>query len=476
MSGNKLIKNTTIYAMGDIIPRLIGFISLPILTLYLSPADYGIVNYVNTLNTFLLALGFLSLNTYFLVFFYRCNSSEEQKKLLGNLSTFIILLNTIIVGVLLFFGSYLFDALGSNIDFYPYLVIAIFINYFNLFSILPSALFRVLEKPMPLTILNISRGIVAFVLTLILVIFFDYTALGVLYANLIVNFVFAFIFMYMIRNHIIWNLELKQIKSALAFSLPLVPGSIAYYLTTISDRILIDRYLSLAELGIYGIAATIALILNIFSFGAYKAFEPYIFKNWGSDQFLSVFQNIRNNFVYVLLIGVLLLGVFAKEFFFLMTDAKFHEAYVYVPLIIIGVYSSSIGLLYGTIITARGKTKINSLIVIVGASISVTLNVLYLPKYGLYTAAIVSSLAMTVMLVISVWYAKLKISHIKPFISSILVAATIYITVYQMQIEQILLSLLFKSIVLVVVLSLVSLILSVNPFKIIKVFIGNKKK
>jgi O-antigen/teichoic acid export membrane protein len=476
MSGNKLIKNTTIYAMGDIIPRLIGFISLPILTQYLSPTDYGIVNYVNTLNTFLLALGFLSLNTYFLVFYYRCKSNEEQKRLLGNLSTFIILLNSLIVVFLLFFGKYLFDALGSNIDFYPYIVIAVFINYFNLFSILPSALFRVLEKPMPLTVLNISRGIVAFALTLILVIFYDYTALGVLYANLIVNFVFAFIFIYMIRNHIVWNLNFKKIKEALAFSLPLVPGAIAYYLTTISDRILIDKYLSLSDLGIYGIAATIALILNIFSFGAYKAFEPYIFKNWGSDQFVSVFQHIRNNFVYVLLIGVLLLSIFAKEFFFLMTDEQFHEAYIYVPMIIIGVYSSSIGLLYGTIITARERTKINSLIVIIGATISVTLNVLFLPRYGLFSAAIVSSLAMTVMLVISVWYAKIKISHIKPFISSILVAATIYVMVYLIQIEQILLSIALKSFVLIVVLSLVSLILSVNPFKIIKVFVGNEKK
>ena len=379
MSGNKLIKNTTIYALGDIVPRLIGFISLPILTRYLTPSDYGIVNYVNTLNTFLLALGFLSVNTYFLVFYYRCKTSEEQKKLLGNLSAFVILLNSVIVIILLFFGKYFFNALGSNIDFYPYIVIAILTNFFNLFSILPAALFRVLEKPMPLTILNVSRGVIAFILTLILVIYFDYTALGVLYANLIVNFVFAFVFLYMVRNHVIWNLHFKQIKKVLAFTLPLVPGSIAYYLTTISDRILIDKYLSLNDLGIYSVAATLALILNIFSFGAYKAFEPFIFKNWGSDKFISIFENIRNSFVYVLLIGVLCLSVFSKEFFLLMTDIKFHGAYWYVPMIIIGVYSSSLSMLYGTIITAKGKTKINSLVSIIGATISVTF------KYHIFT-------------------------------------------------------------------------------------------
>jgi len=471
MSRNTLIKNTSIYALGDIIPRLIGFISLPILTRYLTPSDYGIVNYVNTLNTFLLALGFLSVNTYFLVFYYRCKSPEEQKKLLGNLSSFIILFNALIVIILLFFGQHFFSALGSQIDFYPYIIIAVFINFFNLFSVLPSALFRVLEKPLPLTILNISRGVIAFALTLVLVICYDYTALGVLYANLIVNFVFAFIFMYMIRDHMVWNLNVKQIKEALKFSLPLVPGAISYYLATISDRILIDKYLSLSDLGIYGIAATIALILNIFSFGAYKAFEPYIFKNWGNKQFLSVFQNIRNSFVYVLLVGVLLLSLFAKEFFLLMTDVEFHSAYKYVPMIIIGVYSSSLSLLYGTIITAKGKTKINSMIVIIGAVISVSLNVLFLPKYGLITAAVVSSFAMTVMLLICIWYSKIKISHYRPIFSALLVAISVYVLVYVVNIESIIISIALKSAVLILVIVGISVILSIHPIKMIKGFI-----
>jgi O-antigen/teichoic acid export membrane protein len=471
MSRNTLIKNTTIYALGDIIPRLIGFISLPILTRYLSPADYGIVNYVNTLNTFLLALGFLSVNTYFLVFYYRSKSEEERKKLLGNLSVFIILFNAVLVIILLFFGEYFFSALGSKIEFYPYLIIAIFTNFFNLFSILPSALFRALEKPLPLTILNISRGIIAFALTLVLVIHFDYTALGVLYANLIVNFIFAFVFMYMIRHHIIWNLNLIQLREALAFSLPLVPGAIAYYLTTISDRILIDKYLSISDLGIYGIAATIALILNIFSFGAYKAFEPYIFKNWGSDQFEGVFLNVRNSYVYVLLIGALLLSVFAKEFFFLLTDVQFHGAYIYVPMIIIGVYSSSLSLLYGTIITAKGKTKINSMIVIIGATISVTLNIIFLPKYGLITAALVSSFAMTVMLFICMWYSKIKISHYRPLLSFIIATLSTYILVYWVNIDNLLLSIALKSVVLLAILVGISIILSIHPIKMIKDFI-----
>ena len=160
---------------------------------------------------YLLAIGFLSINTYFLVHYYRCRTKEEKKKLLGNLSSFVILVNIGIVLVLILFGEYFFNALGSKIPFYPYIVIAILTNFFNLFSILPAALFRVIEKPLPLTILNILIGVIALILSLVLVIQFEYTALDVLYANLIVNFIFAFVFLFMVRHHIIWNINLPQI-------------------------------------------------------------------------------------------------------------------------------------------------------------------------------------------------------------------------------------------------------------------------
>ncbi|AXB55380.1 lipopolysaccharide biosynthesis protein [Flavobacterium fluviale] len=465
--GKNLIKNTTIYALGDIVPRILGFISFPILTRYLSPADYGIVNYVSTLTTFLLAFGFLCINTYYLVFYYRCKDSIEQKKLLGNLSSFVILFNFFLVVLSLLFGKSLFSLLGSKISFFPYILIGVLTNFFSIFGVLPSALYRLLEKPLLLTLLTISKGLLILILTLVLVIYYDYSAIGVLYANLLVNFIYAFIFIYISRNYIIWNLDFNKIKEALYFSLPLLPGSLAYYITTISDRVLIDRFLSLADLGIFSTAVTLALILNIFSYGAYKAFEPYLFKNWGSHGFLKIFESIRNAFIYVLLIGVLCLSVFSKEFFQIMSGAKFREAYLYVPLIIIGVYSSSISMLYGTVITAKGKTKINSLVSIVGATISISLNITLLPILGLLSAAIVSSLALTVELCILMWYSKLEVNHKKPLFSVIIVGLSTCFLVYFLRIDHILISIIVKFFSIIVVIIALSKVLGINPFKIV---------
>lgn len=462
----KLIKNTTIYAIGDIVPRFLNFISFPILTRYLIPSDYGIINYVNALTTFLMAFGFLCTNTYYLVHYYRCDSVAEQKKLLGNIFTFVIGFNVFIVFVFLLLGNYISHLTANKISFYPYILIALLFNFFNIFAVLPSALYRLLEKPALLTIINVTNGVITMVLTFVLVIHYKYAALGVLYANLIVSFIFSFIFIYTVKDYIIWNINFSQLKKVLVFSLPLFPGNIAYYITTLSDRILINKYLNLTDLGIYGTASTLSLILIVFSSGAYKAFEPLIFKKWGSADFEKTFESLRNGFIYILLIVVLCLSTFSREFFQIMTSDKFHSAYWYVPMIIVGVYSSSISMLYGTIITAKGKTKINSLINITGACISMGLNVLLLQRYGLIVAALVSSFSMTVMMSISISYAQLKIERIKPFLSILICAVAIYILVYRVNIHQIFLSILLKALVLSAVIGLISFILSINPFKL----------
>lgn len=55
-----------------------------------------------------------------------------------------------------------------------------------------------------------------------------------------------------------------------------------------------------------------------------------------------------------------------KRIFIIFSSKEFHESFYYVPMILVGVLASSMTLLYSTVITAREKTKISSIISIVG--------------------------------------------------------------------------------------------------------------
>ena len=45
---SELIKNTLILALGKVFTQLISFLLLPIYTIFLSPAEYGVVDLITT--------------------------------------------------------------------------------------------------------------------------------------------------------------------------------------------------------------------------------------------------------------------------------------------------------------------------------------------------------------------------------------------------------------------------------------------
>lgn len=457
-----------IYAVGDIAPRLLSFISFPILTSYLSPKEYGIVNYVNTVNLFLMAIGFLCLNTFYLVYYYRQPDDEARRKLLGNLSIFILGLNLVLTAILLLFGQRLLSNLDTHISFYPYLAIGLVTYLFNVPAVLPSALYRLQERPWPLTIINIIKGLILFGITLWFVVGLGFKAEGLLYAQMAVTIVFGIIFLWITLKNMTWHFDWRQIRFGLAFSLPLLPGSLSYLLTSMFDRILIEKYLNLSDLGIYSTASTIALILNIVSYGAYKAFEPYIFKNYGSATFESNFLRLRNAFFCVMLSGAMGLALFAKEFYQIFSQQEYHIAYIYVPIIIIGVFCGAMCMPYGTVVTARGKTKINSAITIVGGLFSVSMNVIFLRHFGIIAACITSSVTWFMIMSASVYFSKVRLSHLKPVCCFLITAATVALLVYAIDISQIWLSLVIKATVYISTVLLLFQVFGINTLEYIK--------
>lgn len=456
-----------IYAVGDIAPRLLSFITFPILTAYLSLDDYGIINYVNTIAVLLTTIGFLCLNTYYLVYYYKVGTVEQQKKLLGNLSIFVVGINLALALLLFGIGTVFPNVFSSKIDFFPYIALGIVTNFFNILAVLPSALYRVKENPLPLTALNVTKGVLTMVLTLVLVVKYQYTALGVLWANLVVSIVFGLIFLWVTLRNMTWHFDYKQIKTALKFSLPLLPGSLAYYFLSMSDRLFIERYLNLADLGTYSTAATLAMILSIITYGAYKAFEPHFFKIYGTNDFNPQFIKVQNAFILVTLFGAMGLSLFAKEFFQLFSSAAYQGVYYYVPMVEVGVVFAALGMLYGTIVTAREKTKINSIVTIVGGAISVLLNIVLLPYIGIVAACLASGVSLGVIMCLSAYFAKLKISFAKPILAFFIAAVFVWFGVYVIDVSNIWIAIVLKTVMLTVATFLIAVIFGLKLSKLL---------
>ncbi len=431
----KVIRNVSFYTIGAIIPKVIGFFLLPIFTRYLSPTEYGIINYTNSITIFLLAFTVLSLNTYLLRHLFDYEKEEDRKKLIGNVFLFITIINFIMLGAELVLFPKIILAFNIKVKFHPYFLLALINNFLSVFSVVPLIIYRYKGKAINFVVINATKSFIQVILSLILVIHFNMGVLGRYYGSLIANVIFLVIYILIIYKNTILNLNLPQIKRGLKFSLPLVPSTFLHIIVNVADRIILERYVPLAALGIYSVSYTLGTVLQIFAYSSYLAFEPIVFSKIGKVDFSKTIIKIRKYYLYIIFCLSFLYALFSKEILYMMASSKFSSGYKVIPIIIFATIFLSENYLFGTILIGNKKTKISLILNLIGAVINVIVNLLLIPIIGIYGAAVSTLTSYMVMFCLFYYYLNrhmgMKFLKINKDIISLLVGALLaYVFIY----------------------------------------------
>ena len=396
----KIVKNTLYYTIGEIVPRIISFFLLPIYTVYLTAIEYGINSYILAVMSFVLVFSTLSLNTFLLANYSREESEKVRREMVGSVFLFIIFFNIILVGLQIVLFPIIISYFNLNIPFYPYFLLAILINFFEAVSIIPLVIYRVKEDAKMFLKLNLSKTLLQFILIYVFVVFFEEGLEGSLNGRLLANVPFFFIYLFLIRRNAILKINTKIIRQALKFSLPLLPGGVSFLLITLSDRVIMERYITLDQIGIFSVAATLAFVLNIVIQALYKSFEPIIFREFTKIDFQDTNIKLYRFYLFAIFSTAFCISIFSKEFFQIATSGVFIEGYKIVPYLIISVVVSGINTYFGIIIIANKKTVLFSSVFMITAIINVMLNFLFIPLYGYYGAIFASIVSFLVAYII----------------------------------------------------------------------------
>ncbi len=394
---HKLIKSTVVYTLGELIPRLFSFAFLPIFTTYLSSSDYGIMSYTNSIMLFLYVLACLALNSFLLRKYYEFKTEYDRKRLIGNVSIVIIIFNVLILALAFLIGPQLSKYADLKVDFFPYFSLSILINFLEVFSIVPLVIFRIMEKPTQYVLLNVGKNVLPYLIIYYLLAYHHWGLMSFYYGRLFVNILFLIPLVYITYKHAKFDLSISLIKEGLKFSMPLMPGTIAYLLMSISDRIIMERYISLSMIGIYSIAFTLASGLGMFIQSGYRAFEPEIFKKYGEEDFSNFIEGLHRIFMFIVFSMAIAISIFSKEILQILTNGDFVNGHTLVPILIIGIVLTAENAILGSIAIAEKKTKLSMYSTLVGAMFSIAINIILIPYIGYFGAAIAYVVSFLVM-------------------------------------------------------------------------------
>jgi len=397
MSQSKIVKNTFFYAVGELLPKVVSLLLLPVYTRFLTPEDYGIISYTQTIITFLAVLGTFALNTYVLRFYFIHKDENERRTLFGTIQLFVVFLNVIILLMAFLVMPSIIDHYHIQVPWYPYFLLAFIINFLDCFSIIPMVVYRIRQEAVKFVILGLSRTILTVLLTLYLVVYLKSGLIGTFQAQLYVNVPYLFVYLVVMHKYARWQIKWQYIKEGLNFSAPLISGTICYMLLSVSDRIILERNVSIGDLGIYNIACQMSLALSIVIRSGYRSVEPIIFQEYGKAGYYQFIRKIQSVFFCSIYVGAMIIALFSQEIFQLMTTEAFYNGYLLVPALIVGVIMTGQNMIYGGVLQGEGRTKLQGLATLVGAIVSVVVNLTLIPLYGIYAAAVASAVSFFVM-------------------------------------------------------------------------------
>jgi O-antigen/teichoic acid export membrane protein len=385
------LTNIGIYISSDVLLKSAQFLLLPVWAYFLTPADFGITGTMMAYGEILSVLLLLGLHGAVVRHYYDYEDNpEEQQTYLTSVLLFVVLFGGVAVGILSMGGAALWARLtGGSIPFYPYVPLTLGYAYLNACVQIPLRLFQARQQAGAFASIQIGKFAATTLTIVVLVVVLDQGAVGMLTANVIgVAVVGLLVFWRVLRSWLVPRVKLAHIQMALLFGLPLVPHLIAGWIEQASDRVILEHYVSLRELGLYNLGYMLGMAMHFLVMGINQAWNPYYYKLMKTDLHPEA-TIIRVVSWYVPLVGgVCLLGIlFAGEFITLVLPDDYRGTIPYIGPVLLGYLM--MGLYFFAVMPLFYYKKVSVIPLLTGlsASTNILLNLLLVPHYGAIAAA-----------------------------------------------------------------------------------------
>jgi O-antigen/teichoic acid export membrane protein len=412
-----LFKQTAIYGLATVLPRMLSFLLVRLYTGILPTAEYGEISIVLSWMVFFNVILSYGMETAF----FRFYNSESDKQNVVATSTITIFWSSIIF----LFGALIFRndlSNWANIDV-QYITYSIWILVLDALVIVPFSKLRANQRPMMYAAIKIGNVIVNLALNVFFLLFLPQIAdqnpnsfIGNLYIE---NFEIAYIFVsnlvaslitfaVLSPNYLSLNRKFDTVlwKKMMRYGLPILVAGLAFAINEHFDKILLGYLLpeniAKSEVGAYSACYKLGLFMVLFATAFRLGIEPFFFSHSANENASHTYATITKYFVILGSLILLCVIVFSDILKLLLLDNKsYWEAMKVVPLIILANFFLGIYNNLSVWYKLTDKTKIGAYISIVGAILTLGLNYLLIPKYSYYGSAIATIVAYGSMMIIS---------------------------------------------------------------------------
>ena len=383
----KIVKNSSFTFIGEICYKIFYFFVIAYLGKIFSISDFGKINFASSLILFLMV--FVSGGGIDTIAVRDIARKVKQDRYVGGICVLKIFVALVIYLAVLIF-VYLIDMhivvknliLMEGIMFF---VMAFYINWF----------FQGYQQMHWVSLSKLMQGIIL----LVLVFFYVSKGSNILLFSLYKiitgaagSLFLIYIFIKKFGAFKIHNVKKDFLKKKITASLPITFGTLMIALNNYADKIILGSLISQKAVGLYSSAYCFFAVLSIIPLAITTGFFPALSLEHAKENNISRVIYLLEKMVKILLIlGVafaMLAVVFAKTVLIATFGSKYNESVGVLTVLLLGIPIVFLAAAYTTSLLAFGKNKKWFVTVVIGGLTNVILNLIFIPLYGIYGAAI----------------------------------------------------------------------------------------
>lgn len=390
--------------------RALSFALLPLYTRLLSPADFGIIAVTSTVAAVLAIVFPLSMHGAMPRFYFSGQSQIERRQNGGTIWIAMLFSAASLALLLDRFGDIFFPLIFREVPFSPYIRLAIWSAFFNTLSLLPLNLLQIQERPGLYVFITVGGALLNIGLIIGLVVFERQGVLGYLLGLLLAGAFMGIPYLVLALHNVTVIIRWNTLKAILGYSLPLVPHGLAGWVLELSDRVILERYVSLGELGLYAIGYQFGTVMTLIASAINYAWVPFLFKldAQEGESAKPRLARLVTYYTLALLWTALGLVLLVNELLIVLTAPGYHSAYRIVPWVVGGLLMNGLYFIPVNFLFLKAKTGLVPLVTISSGIVNVGLNLWLVPAYGIMAAAWATFVAYSIMLIM-VWIASQRV-------------------------------------------------------------------
>ena len=377
----KLLKDTAIFAIGNLGSKIILFFLVPLYTNCLTTDEYGIAEYVFTISQLLVPI--VSVSIWEGTVRMGLKKGHNQDDVIFNsLIVFLVSVAIIIVSTPLW--NY-YDPIKPWKYYLSLYSILYILNQICLNFI------KIKDKNKLFAIISVIQTLVLAGLNILLLVVLRLGIRGYLISNILALLCADCILL--IAGEVIVDAKRGKIdhillKSMMQYSAPLVVNNISWWVIHSSDKLMIEQMLSDHELGLYTVASKIPSLINVFVSVFTQAWSLSSIREMESTNDTAYYKKVFEIYSFFLFACMIVLTAIIKPFMAVYVGKDFVSAWQYVPLLFYAAVFQAFSSYFGGLFGALQKSKKTMTTTLIGGLLNIVLNYAFIKMVGVWGALI----------------------------------------------------------------------------------------